>query len=124
MALPPHSARMASRPCRVAASMALSPLLASIRWCCPLGWMNVMATMSFPSSRCYRHGKAVLPAQRVVVTALRLAGDFDGSDLSGQNRQHHFALKARDELADAHMDAGPKADMTAGAAGDIVAVRI
>src|SRR6266566_5686535 len=119
MALPPHSATMPSRPCLVAANMALSPSLASTRSLAPSGWMKVITGIWSPSGWGDGDGKVFEPAQRVVVTALHWAGDVDFSDLARQRGQHHFALQARDELADTHVDAGAEADMAAGTAGDV-----
>jgi len=67
--------------------------------------------MSRPSGWCEGDGEAFEPAQRVVVTPASPGRYFDSPDLSRQRRQHHFAFEARDELADAHMDARTKPDM-------------
>src|SRR4051812_44909454 len=66
------------------------------------------------------HRQAFQAAQRVVVAALDLACDLDRRGLSRQRRQHDLAFEARDQLADAHVDSGAVADVTGGAAGDVV----
>src|SRR5438477_8739434 len=71
-----------------------------------------------------RDRQALQPAQRVVVEALHRSGDLDRCDLARQRRHHHLAFEARDQLPDAHMNAGAVADMPRGATRDVVAVRI
>src|SRR5450631_970815 len=80
--------------------------------------------MRGPSGRCDGDWKAFEPTQRIVVAALHRAGDFDRRYLSRQRRQERLAFEPRDELADAHVDAGTEADMAAGSAGNVVAVGI
>src|SRR5438128_1871037 len=109
---------------RVAVCMALSPALAEMRCSRPSGWIKVIAGMGGPSGWLDRDGQAFETAQRVVVAALHFSSDLDRSDLARQRRQHDFALEARDQLANAHMDAGAEADMARRAAGDVVAVRV
>src|SRR5258705_3108269 len=124
MALPPHSARIPLISWRVAACMALSPALASM--CCrlPSGCMKMMLGISGPSGRRNRNGETFEAAQRVVVAALHRTGDLDACNLACDRRQHHLAFDAREQLADAHMDARTEPDMAGRAAGDVVAVGI
>src|SRR6185436_4638455 len=110
MALPPHSARIPLISWRVAACMALSPALASMGCRLPSGWMKMMLGIRGLSGRRNRNGKAFEAAQRVVVAALHRAGDRDGRDLARDRRQHHLAFDARQQLADAHMDARAEPD--------------
>src|SRR3982750_962005 len=84
--------------------------------------MKSMVGISNPSGWSDRDGKLVEPAQRVVVAARHRTGDFDGRDLAGQRRQQGLAFETRHKLADAHMNARAKADMTAGPAGHVVVV--
>src|SRR6266487_2346768 len=115
MALPPHSASIPLMSCRVAACMALSPALASMRCARPSGWMKVMLGISGPSGRRNRNGETFEAAQRVVVAALHRTDDLDVCNLARDRRQ---------QLADAHMDARTETDMARRAAGDVVAVRV
>src|SRR5919199_5527814 len=70
------------------------------------------------------HGdrEACKPPQRVVVAAPRRASDLDGRNLAGERRQHALALKPRQKLPDADMDAAAEADMAGGASVDIEVV--
>src|SRR5229473_2659573 len=104
--------------------MALSPSRASTRSWRPSGWMKVMVGIARPSGWSDGDGKAVEPAQRVVVAALWRARDLDGGHLARQRRQKRLAFEARDKLADAHMDARAKPDMAAGPAGHVIVVGI
>src|SRR6185436_6936450 len=124
MALPPHSARIPLISWRVAACMALSPTLASMGCRLPSGWLKMMLGICGPSGRRNLDGETFEAAQRVVVAALHRAGDLDGSNLARDRRQHHLAFDARQQLADAHVDARAESDMAGGAAGDVVAIRV
>src|ERR1700687_437445 len=104
--------------------MALSPISASTRSWRRSARMKVMVDMGARSSRREGDAKAVETAQRVVVAAFHRSGDFDGRDLARQCRQHHLAFQPSDQLPHTHMDAGTEADMTAGLARDVVALRI
>src|SRR5256884_5661220 len=80
--------------------------------------------MDIPSGSFKGEGKTFQTAQCVVVAALHGTGDLNGGDLSCQRRQHGLTFQASDQLADAHMNARTKTDMTAGLARDVVAIRI
>src|SRR6187551_3823832 len=81
-------------------------------------------TVVMRSGRREGDGERVEAAQRVVEAPLDRTGDLDCGDFSRQCGEQHLTLEARDQLADAHMNAGAESDMTAGAAGDVVVVGI
>ncbi len=125
MALPPHSARMPSRPWRVAACMALSPSLVSTRSDLPSGWMKVMAGIKTPRQAGVMvtgrlsSPRSVLLKRRfgspvISILAMRRASAVS---ITSPSRRAH-------KLADAHVDARAEADVAGGATRDVVAVRL
>src|SRR5262245_6084108 len=90
----------------------------------PSFFMVSLPSKLLVSGRFDRDGQTFETAQRIVVAALHLAGDFDRLHLARQRRHHHLTFKAGDELPDAHVNAGAIADMTGGAAGDVIAVGV
>src|SRR5215468_9440055 len=90
----------------------------------PSFFMVSLPSKLLVSGRFDRDGQVFETAQRVVVAALHLASDFDRLHLARQRRHHHLTFEAGDELPDAHVNSGAIADMTGGAAGDVIAVGV
>src|SRR5262249_10166454 len=90
----------------------------------PSFFMVSLPSKLLVSGRFDRDGQTFETAQRVVVAALHLAGDFDRLHLARQRCHHHLTFEAGDELPDAHVNAGAIADMTGGAARDVIAVGV
>src|SRR5262245_1741498 len=90
----------------------------------PSFFMVSLPSKLLVSGRFDRDGQTFETAQRVVVAALHRASDFDRLHLARQRRHHNLTFEAGDELAYAHVNARAIADMTGGAAGDVVTVGV